>query len=177
MTVWVIMDFDEFVAVAATETAARERAESHADAALKSGHYGRDAERQFRWAGLQLERYGMAFGRSGWHQSGFWLIESELVGGETASAVVHVAAGNGVCLEGGDRADVALCNDCGVDVGAEHADGCDVARCLVTGLQRLSCGEEHDCGADVWTGKWPAVARTLDVAEETVALARPGGAQ
>lgn len=56
------------------------------------------------------------------------------------------------------RADVAPCNDCGVGVCAEHTDGCDVARCLVTGFQRLSCGEDHDCGGDVWTGKWPGVA-------------------
>jgi len=31
-----------------------------------------------------------------------------------------------------------------------------VARCLETGLQRLSCQGEHDCGYDRWTGEWPA---------------------
>ena len=45
------------------------------------------------------------------------------------------------------------CPDCSVPVGAEHEDGCDVARCQHGG-QRLSCGEDHDCGRDVWTGEW-----------------------
>lgn len=48
-----------------------------------------------------------------------------------------------------------ICPDCAMDVGAEHADGCDVARCLWTGHQRLSCHGNHDCGRDVWTGEWP----------------------
>jgi hypothetical protein len=55
------------------------------------------------------------------------------------------------------------CPDCQVTVGAQHDNGCDVARCLWTGLQRLSCQwfgldpvlTEHDCGGDVWTGHWP----------------------
>ncbi|MCU1680207.1 MAG: hypothetical protein JWQ81_946 [Amycolatopsis sp.] len=51
------------------------------------------------------------------------------------------------------------CPDCAVAVGEAHPgdeyDGCDVARCLVTGLQRLSCEADHDCGQDVWTGWWP----------------------
>lgn len=51
------------------------------------------------------------------------------------------------------------CPDCTVEIGDEHDyndedGGCDVARCLVTGLQRLMCGLDHDCGRDVWTG-WP----------------------
>lgn len=55
------------------------------------------------------------------------------------------------------------CPDCGIGVSEEHSDGCDVARCLWTGLQRLSCevfntrGDDHDCGLDVWSGLWPGV--------------------
>jgi hypothetical protein len=55
------------------------------------------------------------------------------------------------------------CPDCDVAVGTAHIsydyDGCDVARCLVTGLQRLSCEADHDHGQDVWSGWWPG---TLD---------------
>jgi hypothetical protein len=55
------------------------------------------------------------------------------------------------------------CGDCGVKPGMQHWGGCDVARCLWTGMQRLACKwfgldpllTEHDCGADVWTGEWP----------------------
>ena len=55
------------------------------------------------------------------------------------------------------------CPDCGVEPGQQHHDGCDVARCLWTGTQRLMCRwfgldpvlTEHDCGRDVWTGEWP----------------------
>ncbi|NUT99182.1 MAG: hypothetical protein HOY78_44975 [Saccharothrix sp.] len=52
------------------------------------------------------------------------------------------------------------CPDCGVAVGQPHVvdeidGGCDIARCLVTGLQRLMCVREHDCGRDVWTGWLP----------------------
>ncbi|GGN23820.1 hypothetical protein GCM10011609_76900 [Lentzea pudingi] len=50
------------------------------------------------------------------------------------------------------------CPDCAVSIDEEHVDGCDVARCLVTGLQQLSCPHDHDCGIDVWTGRWPGDA-------------------
>lgn len=61
------------------------------------------------------------------------------------------------------------CPDCAAPVGFEHDDGCDVARCLYTGGQRISCDEwadedvelfdeTHDCGRDVWTGEWPGKA-------------------
>jgi hypothetical protein len=52
------------------------------------------------------------------------------------------------------------CPDCDAAVGEAHIydevnGGCDVARCLMTGLQRLTCETDHDCGQDVWTGWWP----------------------
>lgn len=56
------------------------------------------------------------------------------------------------------------CPDCGAGIGKPHQDGCDVARCLVTGRQRLQCGDEdfpdgehpgENCGDDIWTGEWP----------------------
>jgi hypothetical protein len=72
------------------------------------------------------------------------------------------------------------CLDCGATVGAPHTDGCDVARCLYDGGQRLmhemvggspivvmgfggipiidADPNSHDCGRDVWTGLWPGEA-------------------
>lgn len=50
------------------------------------------------------------------------------------------------------------CPDCGVAESVEHDDGCDVARCLATGLSRLGCDVQHDCGRDVWSGRWPGDA-------------------
>lgn len=66
------------------------------------------------------------------------------------------------------------CWDCTARVGQKHERGCDAARCLWTGFQRLACSafghavdyvngvpvavkveEGHDCGHDVWTGWWP----------------------
>lgn len=35
--------------------------------------------------------------------------------------------------------DHTACSDCGVGIGDPHEDGCDVARCLWTGRQRLMC--------------------------------------
>lgn len=70
----------------------------------------------------------------------------------------------------------ASCPDCAVPVGVEHRQGCDVARCLWNGGQRMThelprstvahlVGLEvhdftppsHDCGRDVWTGEWPGI--------------------
>lgn len=48
------------------------------------------------------------------------------------------------------------CPDCQVSPGIPHIDGCDVARCRATGVQRLQC----DCGkcrSEIWTGMWPGV--------------------
>jgi len=58
------------------------------------------------------------------------------------------------------------CPDCDVHPGTSHEDGCDVARCMATGGQMLQCDgrdeeypcAEHDCGEDVWTGRWPGDA-------------------
>jgi hypothetical protein len=50
------------------------------------------------------------------------------------------------------------CPDCAAAPGESHEDGCDVARCMATGRQRLSCAGGHDCGQDVWTGDWPGDA-------------------
>lgn len=46
------------------------------------------------------------------------------------------------------------CRDCGVEPGRKHRQGCDTARCLKCGGQRLSCNCK-DSGEDVWTGIWP----------------------
>lgn len=59
----------------------------------------------------------------------------------------------------------ATCRDCAVPIGGYHSDGCDTARCLFTGMQRLSCDGDHSsrllagqfevrgCGPDMWTGR------------------------
>jgi hypothetical protein len=83
---------------------------------------------------------------------------------------------------------VSRCPDCQVEPGETHLDGCDVARCLWTGIQRIQCdgwiGEAcqvladtgrsdlagalayhlglndwaHRCGDDIWSGEWPGKA-------------------
>lgn len=53
------------------------------------------------------------------------------------------------------------CPDCGVAKGKKHSGGCDVARCLSCGGQRLSC----DCkepGEDIWDGLWPGTRECYD---------------
>lgn len=50
------------------------------------------------------------------------------------------------------------CPDCGAGVGHFHDDGCDVARCLTCGLQRIGCGCVDQGEMDVWTGQWPGDA-------------------
>jgi hypothetical protein len=54
--------------------------------------------------------------------------------------------------------DLSRCADCAVEPGQPHLEGCDVARCVWTGHQRLSCCSGHDCGTDYWTGDWPGDA-------------------
>jgi hypothetical protein len=53
------------------------------------------------------------------------------------------------------------CPDCSVRAGMAHLDGCDVARCMATGTQRLDHGRCR-CAADVWTGAWPGDAECLE---------------
>jgi hypothetical protein len=54
------------------------------------------------------------------------------------------------------------CPDCWVLPGEAHTNGCDVARCLKSGRQRIGCDsfglDNADCGEDVWTGEWPGLA-------------------
>jgi hypothetical protein len=81
-------------------------------------------------------------------------------------------------------ADTRACGDCGVKPGEPHEDGCDVARCLRTGRQRLSCDAgaavfgwpearpHDDCGRQAWSGEWPGVAECEEydwLAPESVA--------
>lgn len=59
--------------------------------------------------------------------------------------------------------DPGPCNDCATDHGQPHDGGCDVARCLWTGRQRLACsGRGHDCGQDLWDGVWPGTAEAIE---------------
>ena len=58
--------------------------------------------------------------------------------------------------------DLANCGDCGVKPGEPHAENCDVARCMQTGHQRLSCFGDHDHGRDVWTGVWPGEIECIE---------------
>lgn len=53
--------------------------------------------------------------------------------------------------------DFASCPDCGVLPNSPHVDGCDVARCLLCGYQRISCEHEDNEGGwgQIWTGSWP----------------------
>jgi len=54
------------------------------------------------------------------------------------------------------------CHDCGVEVNQKHLRGCDVARCLKCGGQRLGCDCKRGHG-DIWTGIWPG---TIDALEQ-----------
>ena len=69
--------------------------------------------------------------------------------------------------------ETTTCSGCGVAPGAVHDDGCDVARCRMTGKQQIMCGfsmlsdDENmgcgpDCGPGVWTGMWPGVAEARE---------------
>jgi hypothetical protein len=60
---------------------------------------------------------------------------------------------------------VPRCWDCGVAVGEPCLDGCDVARCMATGFQRLSCDQQHpgDCGWYVFEGTWPGEPEAFEL--------------
>lgn len=60
-----------------------------------------------------------------------------------------------------DKAGSKNCPDCVSKPDQHHEDGCDVARCLNTGGQRLSC-DCGVCGREVWTGLWPGVQEAYD---------------
>lgn len=87
----------------------------------------------------------------------------------------------------------ATCPDCGAGIGTAHIPGCDVARCLWTGQQRLQCvgqlaaescriirpqnpdladelahylsldDPDHDCGEHIWDGTWPGEQDAIDL--------------
>lgn len=58
------------------------------------------------------------------------------------------------------------CPDCGVTPGQQHHEGCDVARCVVCGMQQLQCNPRREHGLaganlppmQTWTGQWPGDA-------------------
>lgn len=66
--------------------------------------------------------------------------------------------------------DLAPCPDCGVDPGHAHQPGCDIARCMRTGRQRIQCKDcDHcatcacvPCDPDIWTGQWPGTAECVE---------------
>lgn len=83
-----------------------------------------------------------------------------------------------------DQETARSCPNCGVAVGDPHVDGCDVARCTITGNQAIQCcglddiagwveaGEDisdgytvyhaGSCGQQVWTGVWPGEAEARE---------------
>lgn len=55
------------------------------------------------------------------------------------------------------------CSDCGAQLGHAHTPGCDVARCLHTGGQRIQCNDrDHDCGTHAWDGVWPGTEEAVE---------------
>ncbi|KAA0888065.1 hypothetical protein [Oryzomonas rubra] len=48
------------------------------------------------------------------------------------------------------------CPDCGVEPGAVHRAGCDIARCPECGRQKISCGHSSSVHA-VWDGEYPGI--------------------
>ena len=61
-----------------------------------------------------------------------------------------------------ERSQAGKCPDCQADIGAPHEDGCDVARCLNTKIQKLQC-DCGKCGKDMWTGLWPGTQVAYDL--------------
>lgn len=80
--------------------------------------------------------------------------------------------------------DRSPCNDCGAVTGEAHDYGCDVARCVHTGVQALQCMGEDDvqwlvdhgydpaqydeaqhpgtCGGYINTGLWPGYVECVE---------------
>ena len=57
---------------------------------------------------------------------------------------------------------ITNCPDCGTAPGQPHRKGCDVERCSVCGMQRISCEcSDHDRLFARWTGLWPGVAESM----------------
>lgn len=54
------------------------------------------------------------------------------------------------------------CPDCGMEIGEQHLEGCDVARCSICGGQRLSCNCKSGDGGE-WTGTWPGTLEALEL--------------
>lgn len=54
------------------------------------------------------------------------------------------------------------CPDCAVSPGELHLDRCDVARCAITGYQRLGCTHYGTACNTRWTGEWPGSAECIE---------------
>ncbi|MFI5799104.1 hypothetical protein [Streptomyces sp. NPDC051677] len=60
------------------------------------------------------------------------------------------------------RPELTNCPDCAVSPGNFHLDGCDVARCAITGFQRLGCPHYGTACNTPWTGRWPGEDECLE---------------
>lgn len=57
---------------------------------------------------------------------------------------------------------LSRCPSCNVEPCTPHRSGCDVERCSVCGLQRVSCKcDDHDPLFARWTGLWPGDAEAI----------------
>lgn len=66
------------------------------------------------------------------------------------------------------------CPSCHTPTGVRHGDDCTVARCLLTGVPRMVCGEHHHHGADVWTGLEPGVEEAAQYGVDLAVLTLHG---
>lgn len=53
------------------------------------------------------------------------------------------------------------CPDCGCMNGRPHRDDCDIERCSICGMQRVTCGgcDGHDPMESAWIGTFPLAGR------------------